>query len=648
MQSYTPPDSPIPEIVNENLNTTPNLKRGRKRKNLNRSKVYRLLKKTETKLKIAEQRAEKYKKRYYRIKKSKTPSPNTKINILAKGKAVPYEVRKRLLFTECITESLMKERKRLPKNSKELNKLHEIISSDVIKKNKMIKAASAIISPRTFKRNNKGIKRRWKQVKIPREILESIISFYQEDIHSKLLPGKKDYLTNKKNRKQKRLLLHPIKDLHTKYNTTHSRKVSYSTFLKLKPFWVVYPKMSDRNTCACIKCSNVDLFVNKAFHVGLINASCVKDLIKQINCNTNNKDCMYRICSQCKNIDFTHNLNDTNQNEIISVQQWQFVKVKKNQTDDVFVRVTQKNSVECTKENLIQKLNTQLLPSYMMHRFQINHQYIQLKNLKDHLKCNEVYVHMDFSENYETKYHEEIQSMHFGASKRHLSLHTVVVYFKEENTIKVKSFCTVSNNTDHGAHAVWAHLSPILLELSEMSIFDTIHIQSDGPSSQYKNRFNLYLFSNISEYCKGIKMASWNYSVSGHGKGAADGVGGVVKRSADCKIKMGSDITDVKSFIDAVASRTQSITLYEVPSQQIVDFKSRITGQISKIPQISHVHQVTWTQDNPKKLFTRELSCFECPLNNVCVHYALRKGWVILEQRTEMPRSILFCINLSI
>lgn len=248
---------------------------------------------------------------------------------------------------------------------------------------------------------------------------------------------------------------------------------------------------------------------------------------------------------------------------------------------------------------------------------------------------------MDFSENFETKYHEEVQSMHFGASKRHLSLHTVVVYFKEDE--KVKSYCTVSNNTDHGAHAIWAHLSPIFSDLSEKLVFDTVHVQSDGPSSQYKNRFNLFFFKDIGNYFKGINKATWNYSVSGHGKGAADGVGGLVKRTADTRIKMGDDITSVESFIDSVRSHTQSVTLYKIPSQNITNMKDEIPDNVSKIPQISKLHQVSWTIDNQHILFIRELSCFQCPLDSICIHYSINKGFINMNTEKTKTRILVNC-----
>ena len=45
--------------------------------------------------------------------------------------------------------------------------------------------------------------------------------------------------------------------------------------------------------------------------------------------------------------------------------------------------------------------------------------------------------------------------MHFGASKRQISIHTGVAYYLENESISCLSFATVSNNLDHGAYVVW-------------------------------------------------------------------------------------------------------------------------------------------------------------------------------------------------
>ncbi len=57
-----------------------------------------------------------------------------------------------------------------------------------------------------------------------------------------------------------------------------------------------------------------------------------------------------------------------------------------------------------------------------------------------------------------------------------------------------------------------------------------IYYFSDGAGSQYKNKFN---FLNLLNHEKdfGIK-AEWHFFATAHGKGACDGIGGSVKRSA--------------------------------------------------------------------------------------------------------------------
>jgi hypothetical protein len=42
------------------------------------------------------------------------------------------------------------------------------------------------------------------------------------------------------------------------------------------------------------------------------------------------------------------------------------------------------------------------------------------------------------------------------------------------------------------------------------------------------------------------------YSESGHGKGAPDGVGGCLKRYAETQVALGRDICDFKSFAECL------------------------------------------------------------------------------------------------
>lgn len=73
---------------------------------------------------------------------------------------------------------------------------------------------------------------------------------------------------------------------------------------------------------------------------------------------------------------------------------------------------------------------------------------------------DEVLIHMVFSENYLCNYGKELQSVHFGASRQQITLHTVVTYHISpiSGEMVTKSFCSLSESLRHNACAVFAHL----------------------------------------------------------------------------------------------------------------------------------------------------------------------------------------------
>ncbi len=68
----------------------------------------------------------------------------------------------------------------------------------------------------------------------------------------------------------------------------------------------------------------------------------------------------------------------------------------------------------------------------------------------------------------------------------------------------------------------------------------SIHVFSDGRSTQYKNKTNFFLTSYYRDIigCE-IESLTWNYFESGHGIGAADAIGGTLKRLADDNVNKG-------------------------------------------------------------------------------------------------------------
>ncbi|KAK3743046.1 hypothetical protein RRG08_063912 [Elysia crispata] len=94
-------------------------------------------------------------------------------------------------------------------------------------------------------------------------LANAVHEFYLKESVSKICPGKKDTITRYKE-KQRRVLTDTLSNLHRKFLSGH-RYVSFTTFWRLKPFWVLPPRDSDRQTCLCKVCENFKL-LSKVLH----------------------------------------------------------------------------------------------------------------------------------------------------------------------------------------------------------------------------------------------------------------------------------------------------------------------------------------------------------------------------------------------
>ena len=191
---------------------------------------------------------------------------------------------------------------------------------------------------------------------------------------------------------------------------------------------------------------------------------------------------MYRQCGQCeqKRIDFSVEDNT----ECVQWCKWCTKKeVRDVKGQEKHVQFTVKEEVEGEVFNLCTDFESSL-ERYARHLFNIRCQFRHYQNIRNELGNDEAALHIDFSEKYPCKLSSEIQSMHFGASKKQVTLHTGILYIGGEQ--KSKSFCTVSDYLVHSPGAVWAHVDPILNDIRQKHPGITkLHIFSDGPISQY-------------------------------------------------------------------------------------------------------------------------------------------------------------------
>lgn len=296
-------------------------------------------------------------------------------------------------------------------------------------------------------------------------VKKSVIEFLQKDVNSRDTAGKKEYITRKKVKMQKRYLNSSMKDLHKKFLEEYPHiKLSYPVFCRFRPFWVLPATADKRNTCLCIVHTNVEYMTKKLKYLKLIKESSPDDLKNSTCCAKTERTmaCLSRKCNICKNKQVLPLRNFDNERQI-KFDRW--VRVR----EDVLIKgkvkkcsKTIKETVTTTEECLLSSLNKSM-PNFLKHLRNISHQYCALDSIKTDLQGNDILVHCDFSENYECKYKEEVQAAHFGGSKSQLSLHTVVVYYKSDEELKSKSFCTISGCClRHDSSAVCAYLTPVL------------------------------------------------------------------------------------------------------------------------------------------------------------------------------------------
>ena len=539
-------------------------------------------------------------------------------------------VKKELLHCAVLKKQLAEKRPSL-QTEKEKSIFAQCTSGKLIKKYKLQKDTTCIVSKYLQRKhmNSSSIvykRSAAKQEAMKTEIIKSVEKFLEKDENSALASGVKDTITKNKITKRKRFLLDSIDNLYCKYKKEEAIKLSRSTFFRYKPFWVVNRKVTDRDTCLCKTHVNMKLLIQKLFYLKLLPSISTLSFIQSRVCDILNKECLYGQCIDCKkkSLIFEENKDST------WYYKWSTHKESrlgsKNLTYNV--NITSKEKIICTVDDLVREVNTQI-PEYFKHSYDTGHQHKALENIRMNLKEGEVLIVIDFSENYICKYNEEIQSVHFGTSKKQLSLQTGAFYYKDtvSKEILCISFCTVSEHLRHDAAAVWAHLNPVMTLIKNTIPLNTVHFQSDGPSSQYKNKSNFFLFRL---YCQEINLdhGTWNFSTPGHGKSTADGIGGTVKGMCDRAVARGKDVLSAEGMVNIINTcQSQKIHAFVILQADIEKIDGILPPKMKSVSNTKRTFQVTWSKTNSNKLFLNSLSCSYCINNGLydspCTHFFL-------------------------
>ncbi|KAL0860169.1 hypothetical protein ABMA27_010476 [Loxostege sticticalis] len=436
--------------------------------------------------------------------------------------------------------------------------------------------------------------------------------FFNRDDISRMTAGKRETRTKAKKKSQIRYLVDTLQNLHEVYKN-EGGTISFSTFCRYKPYYVLSPSVHRRETCLCIKHANMEFMFIALKHKGVITHKNLDELLVAASCDTKSYTCMYNKCEQCKNISFQHSEN--NQTDEIKWSKW--VRVSHNYQKagkQLTTKKTVKTQIKGTIYELLREIKKEM-PLFKTHHFNWKEQQRQYRTCVNNLKDDEIAIICDFSENYECKYGQEIQSTHFGASKNAVTLHTGMIFTKDSS----QSFASLSDNTCHEPHAIWAHLMPILRYSKNMNQQrKTIHFFSDGPSSQYRQKKNFFLLSLFTAKL-GLSYSTWSFSEAGHGKSIADGIGGSMKRALDKRVSYGVDITNANDAYNILQRSGTSVKCFFIPEEDIENFKKLVPINLEVLPGTMQLHQITTSQEN--QIQYRQLSCFCGEIRGFCNCY---------------------------
>lgn len=467
--------------------------------------------------------------------------------------------------------------------------------------------------------------------------------FFCQDSVSRCTAGKKECRTRGKKKEQIRYLTDSLMNLYKIYKT-QGGKYSFSVFFKHKPFYCLSPRVENRETCLCIRHSNMELLFAVLKKEILCNYKGLKELLEKICCDIKSQACMNGDCKTCKKKKVEYKLKEGELERETEWWQWERQEEKYKKTENgVQKTVTTKKTVKALKRGsiatLIQAFECSLM-AFKKHYYTWKHQQAKYQECINNLKDDEVLIICDFSENYGCKLAEEVQSMHFGASKKQITLHTGVIYWKKE----CQSFCTVADSNHHDPPAIWAHLVPVIRLAKKMNPQTrVIHFYSDGPSTQYKQKKNFYLH-NLFTSKLDIDYSTWSFTESGHGKGAADAIGGAVKRALDRQVAYGKDITDGTQAFQLLLTCMKTVKCFYISDSDITNFAKLLPKDLTAIKGTMAIHQIiSVTKDIIKY---RPCSCFCGEKKGLCdcfspQQYSFRKKALVLEQQEHETTPVL-------
>lgn len=435
------------------------------------------------------------------------------------------------------------------------------------------------------------------------KVIEKVMEYYLDDDFNctRQSPNTNDTMTissnGEKGKVVKRFLTRHIQEIYKLFKKENPQlKISKSKFYKLRPKWVKL--QPQQNACLCVYCENFYLMLKAlATYLHLKDISNLEEkILASIVCSTENLVCVFKECEKCPSentIDLkVINLTEDDNSEEITYSHWEKADlVQKTAIIQDFLITLRKVAIDILLHKKIKDIQ----------RTAIKESKVLAKT-----SSSQLVLHVDFAENWSILLQNEVQSAYW--SKKQISVFTAVCYYgKDEN----RSYAVVSDDTTHdSAHALMA-MNAILKNLKEKceKEFSEIVTVSDGAGSQFKNRYQFYEFRNAKE------QRSWLFSATGHGKGACDGVGGLVKHYAsdhNLRKDVVSFIRNAEDFANYVQNYTSAINILVLHQDELSEFRANKKAEWSAAKPVDNIQKIHyWKRMDNQKVYTARTAAHE-------------------------------------
>ncbi|XP_055841543.1 uncharacterized protein LOC129908803 isoform X1 [Episyrphus balteatus] len=410
---------------------------------------------------------------------------------------------------------------------------------------------------------------------------EVVKNFYYRSDIVYTCPGENDVVVywedGIKKKSQKHYLIVYLREAFSIFKEFHPDiEIQFSKFCSLRPKNVFLMKDTPSEHCKCVIHENFILKL-KALKIGYSN-----DWWGKVLCDPQmDSKCWNNECDDCSNGKkiFVPDLS-----QICFWKEWK-------KTTDKKLRLSIHET--CAGELLEMLINS--MPSVMSH---VNLKRIQAFEFQiDKLDENVRVLQVDFVMPFSCDYQNEVQSVHW--SKSSVLLLTAASFYRGQ--CKTYIVCSDTKATDKDT--VYVFLNKLFQLMNEETEEPTSEvIWSDGPSSEFKNKFMIKLMTTLSEKYK--KNIYWKYFASSHGKKNIDGIGGNIKRLVR-QYTMNQDknvtVQSAKDFSELSSELVPETRVIYIPSSEIAE---TITTEepwdnVKAVPEISNIH---WIEANGKSV----------------------------------------------